>query len=262
MIENNDQCLGDDTDRYDNDDNKRSRQRHSRYEKDGDNNHKRQRPESKQHRQSDDNQVDGVNRTGTSTNNSTSSCNEDLNEKRRKRRHSKKKKHRKSDGRRKRNEDDDDDSHSHSKKSSKKKYKTAKLSDDNEASSRTNHPIDYVNTQRTEQALLANPTMPLPEITDHRPSECIVEAPPKFQTKTNMIPMTRQQYEYEQSQIRSVYDPESGRIRLIRGSGEIIESIVNRSQHQAINQIATRADGQAYTKHILMVNSTTASKKR
>ena len=41
-----------------------------------------------------------------------------------------------------------------------------------------------------------------------------------------MVPMTREQYEAEQSKVREVYDPESGRTRLVRGSGEIIERIV------------------------------------
>lgn len=65
-----------------------------------------------------------------------------------------------------------------------------------------------------------------------------------------MAPMSRQQYEAEQSKIREVYDPESGRYRLVRGSGEIIERIVSRDTHQRINRGATRGDGASFSKSI------------
>mmetsp|Transcript_17391 Transcript_17391/g.40380 ORF Transcript_17391/g.40380 Transcript_17391/m.40380 type:complete len:275 (-) Transcript_17391:208-1032(-) len=65
-----------------------------------------------------------------------------------------------------------------------------------------------------------------------------------------MVPMTREQYEAQQSVIREVYDPESGRMRLVRGTGEIIERIVSRQDHDHINQIATRGDGASFSRHI------------
>jgi len=61
--------------------------------------------------------------------------------------------------------------------------------------------------------------------------------------KRNMGPMTKQEYDKKQSVIREVYDPQTGRIRMIKGDGEILESIVTKLQHQAINQTATRMDG-------------------
>lgn len=278
MFENEDLALGDtsnNADKYDHDndnDNGRTRRLNSKHEKDGDNHKRRQRRESK-HRRSDS-QVDN-NRTGTttgSTKDSTSSdtSDDDTKEKRRKRRHSKKRKHRRSDGRRRRNEDDDDDDDSHSrrkksKKKSKKKVKTVKLrtissrKEDGEPSSHTNHPVDNNNTQRNEQqAISTNQMIPLPESAD-RPKERFNDEP-VLRMKPNMIPMTRQEYEQEQAQIRSIYDPESGRIRLVRGSGEIIESIVSRSQHNVINQIATQTDGQSYTKHVF-ANAVTSRKR-
>ena len=66
---------------------------------------------------------------------------------------------------------------------------------------------------------------------------------PPSATRRNMAPMTREQYETLQSQIREEYDPETGRNRLVRGTGEIIERIVSRSHHQAINRQATYGDG-------------------
>lgn len=65
-----------------------------------------------------------------------------------------------------------------------------------------------------------------------------------------MMPMSREEYEAEQSQIREVYDPESGRTRLVRGRGEIIERIVSRETHQTINQQATRGDGASFSRTI------------
>jgi len=70
-------------------------------------------------------------------------------------------------------------------------------------------------------------------------------------TKTkSMVPMSREEYEKQQATIREVFDPESGRYRLIRGSGEIIERIVSRSNHERINQIATRSDGMSFARQI------------
>ena len=39
-------------------------------------------------------------------------------------------------------------------------------------------------------------------------------------------------------------------VRLVRGTGEIIERIVSRNDHQRINQIATRNDGLSFSMNI------------
>ena len=225
-----------------------------RHEKDRDTK-KKQRRESK--RRHSDQRV--AIRTGTNVA-STSSDSDDTIEKRRTRRHSKKRKHRKSDGHRKRKEDDD--SHSREKKSKKSNRKdtTSKLdtSSDYKASCNINHSVENETTQRSEQTIRTNPTIPLPKLAGHA-TEPLKEAP--IRTKPTMIPMTRQEYEREQAQIRSVYDPESGRVRLVRGSGEIIESIVRRSEHTVINQIATQMDGQSFARHAF-ANAATFSRKR
>ncbi|KAL7576433.1 hypothetical protein ACA910_018235 [Epithemia clementina (nom. ined.)] len=69
--------------------------------------------------------------------------------------------------------------------------------------------------------------------------------------RRNMAPMTREQYESLQSQLREVYDPETGRMRLVRGTGEIVERIVSRSHHQAINRQATYGDGAFFHRQAL-----------
>ncbi|KFB44007.1 AGAP004709-PA-like protein [Anopheles sinensis] len=50
--------------------------------------------------------------------------------------------------------------------------------------------------------------------------------------------------------VRRVVDPETGRSRLIKGDGEIIEECVSRERHKDINRLATAGDGaefQPYT---------------
>ncbi|EFA00863.1 ADP-ribosylation factor-like protein 6-interacting protein 4 [Tribolium castaneum] len=61
-----------------------------------------------------------------------------------------------------------------------------------------------------------------------------------------MAPMTKEQWEKQQSVVRRVYDETTGRHRLIKGDGEVIEEIVSRDRHKAINQQATRGDGEFF----------------
>ncbi|KDR09238.1 ADP-ribosylation factor-like protein 6-interacting protein 4 [Zootermopsis nevadensis] len=58
-----------------------------------------------------------------------------------------------------------------------------------------------------------------------------------------MAPMTKEEWEKRQSVIRKVYDEETGRHRLIKGDGEILEEIVSRDRHREINRQATQGDG-------------------
>ena len=116
-----------------------------------------------------------------------------------------------------------------------------------------NHPIkvndEKATRQRTKEPMAitttTSPTIPIaPPVVG---TTTTTKPPPPRQ---QLIPMTRHEYEEQQAQIRSVYDPESGRVRWVRGSGEIVEAIVSRSQHLATNQMATRTDGRAYTRHV------------
>ncbi|KAJ1093238.1 hypothetical protein NDU88_006343 [Pleurodeles waltl] len=58
-----------------------------------------------------------------------------------------------------------------------------------------------------------------------------------------MKPMTKEEYEAKQSVIRRVIDPETGRTRLIKGDGEVLEEIVSQERHKEINKQATKGDG-------------------
>ncbi|KAM9394424.1 ADP-ribosylation factor-like protein 6-interacting protein 4 [Pholidichthys leucotaenia] len=69
----------------------------------------------------------------------------------------------------------------------------------------------------------------------------------RFATKR---PLTKEEYEARQSVIRKVVDPETGRTRLVRGEGEIIEEIVSRERHKEINKQATKGDGNAFQRKL------------
>ncbi|XP_038220777.1 ADP-ribosylation factor-like protein 6-interacting protein 4 [Zerene cesonia] len=58
-----------------------------------------------------------------------------------------------------------------------------------------------------------------------------------------MAPMTKEEWEKRQSVVRRVLDEETGRYRLIKGDGEVLEEIVSRDRHKQINREATIADG-------------------
>ncbi|KAI0235262.1 hypothetical protein LSAT2_014241 [Lamellibrachia satsuma] len=64
--------------------------------------------------------------------------------------------------------------------------------------------------------------------------------------RRTLKPMTKEEWEKKQSEVCRVYDPETGRNRLVRGEGEIIEEIVSRDRHKEINKLATRGDGMFY----------------
>lgn len=93
--------------------------------------------------------------------------------------------------------------------------------------------------------------------TSHTPSsqqliseDTTTRAPSQTSVRKNMAPMSKAEWEARHQQVQTVIDPITGRIRTMRATGEIIESIVSRSQHQAINQMATRGDGQSFSRQI------------
>uniref|UniRef100_A0A8C7DZQ5 ADP-ribosylation factor-like protein 6-interacting protein 4 n=1 Tax=Naja naja TaxID=35670 RepID=A0A8C7DZQ5_NAJNA len=61
-----------------------------------------------------------------------------------------------------------------------------------------------------------------------------------------MKPMTKEEWDARQSVIRKVLDPETGRMRLIKGDGEILEEIVTKDRHKEINKQASRGDGLSF----------------
>lgn len=66
-----------------------------------------------------------------------------------------------------------------------------------------------------------------------------------------LIPESKEEYEKRQNVIRRIVDPETGRQRLIKGDGEILEEIVSRNRHLDINKKATAGDGQFFQNQTL-----------
>jgi len=64
--------------------------------------------------------------------------------------------------------------------------------------------------------------------------------------KKSFIPMTKEQYDEKQSVVRKVFDEDTGRMRLVKGDGEIIEEIVSASRQKEINKAATMGDGNSF----------------
>ncbi|XP_044761466.1 ADP-ribosylation factor-like protein 6-interacting protein 4 isoform X2 [Coccinella septempunctata] len=64
--------------------------------------------------------------------------------------------------------------------------------------------------------------------------------------RKTLAPMTKEEWEKKQSVVRRVYDESTGRNRLIKGDGEVIEEIVSRDRHKQINQQATKGDGEFF----------------
>ncbi|XP_023383912.1 ADP-ribosylation factor-like protein 6-interacting protein 4 [Pteropus vampyrus] len=94
--------------------------------------------------------------------------------------------------------------------------------------------------ERTSPRDLPGPTVtsvpsPLQVLTDEQ----------KFRIQA-MKPMTKEEWDARQSVIRKVVDPETGRTRLIKGDGEVLEEIVTKERHREINKQATRGDGLAF----------------
>jgi hypothetical protein len=72
----------------------------------------------------------------------------------------------------------------------------------------------------------------------------------KLEKARRMAPLRPSDYQASQDVIRRVYDPLSGRTRLVKGTGEILEEMVTRDRHMEINKLSTKGDGTSYS-HLL-----------
>ena len=71
--------------------------------------------------------------------------------------------------------------------------------------------------------------------------------------------MTHGEYLKLQGRIREVVDPHTGRTRLIRGTGEVIERIVSRDEHCRLNRCATSGDGSGFAREIMRAAAASSS---
>lgn len=65
-----------------------------------------------------------------------------------------------------------------------------------------------------------------------------------------MAPMTKEEWDKKQSVVRRVYDEDTGRSRLVKGDGEILEECVSKERQMQINRDATKQDGNSFQKHL------------
>jgi hypothetical protein len=173
-------------------------------------------------------------------------------EERRRKKKKKRKEERKRQRRRSHRSDDESDADSSSsrrkKRRKKEKKKMKKLSKEEPLEEKA-ESIQVTVTSTDPGASSIEKTSPKNTSKHSEQKHEKVEAPRQAKAQ-RMAPMSREQYEAQQSQIREVYDEESGRYRLVRGTGEIMERIVSRGAHAAINQSATRGDGSSFAKSV------------
>jgi hypothetical protein len=167
----------------------------------------------------------------------------------RKKKKEKKKKRRKEEHREKRRSYSSEDDSDYSRRRRKKKRKKEKKKLRGPEEGTVSYPDGFV-----EQDASVMEAKPFPK-TDHvsEPADPVEQQKRQIERQTKlqrMVPLSREQYEAQQSQIREVYDPESGRYRLVRGTGEIIERIVSRADHAAINKQATQGDGSSFARSV------------
>ncbi|CAD6993892.1 ADP-ribosylation factor-like protein 6-interacting protein 4 [Ceratitis capitata] len=77
------------------------------------------------------------------------------------------------------------------------------------------------------------------------------EIPVELMNTKSHTPVTPEEYEKRQSEMRRVVDPSTGRVRLIRGEGEVMEEIVSKERHAKINSLATETDGLVFQKNTI-----------
>ena len=144
----------------------------------------------------------------------------------------------------------------HRRRKDKKKKSKKRRKDRHDEASPEYHPPKSSRDEGDKNNNISGEKFPAPE-SAAIPAAAGPEVPNKEATTEKskraaaMAPMSREQYNELQSQVREVYDEESGRYRLVRGTGEIIERIVSRDDHQSINQRATRGDGASFSRHIM-----------
>ncbi|XP_045449163.1 ADP-ribosylation factor-like protein 6-interacting protein 4 [Melitaea cinxia] len=92
---------------------------------------------------------------------------------------------------------------------------------------------------------------------EHNKDETSADIPLELMERSKaMAPMTKEEWEKRQSVIRRVQDEETGRYRLIKGDGEVLEEIVSRDRHLQINRRATMADGDFFQSQTIHKQST------
>lgn len=146
---------------------------------------------------------------------------------------------------------------SKAKKKKKKKKKSADSSTDSEASddSRAKKRKKKEKKSKKSKKSKKDPKEQLEELTAsiaelekkaHMAPELVAE----LEKRAQMTPMTKEAWEKQKTSVRKEFDEDTGRMRLVRGTGEIMEECVSKERMKEINRQATKADGDSFQREI------------
>ena len=128
--------------------------------------------------------------------------------------------------------------HKKSKKSKKRSRSSSSSSSDNEKKKRKRSKKDKKGLKSIDELIkerLQNKPEKVQNFADEEEKKIIQQKP-----------MTKEEYDKKQSVVKRVFDEDTGRMRLVKGDGEIIEEIVSASRQKEINKLATQSDGQSF----------------
>ncbi|XP_022336594.2 uncharacterized protein LOC111132936 [Crassostrea virginica] len=156
--------------------------------------------------------------------------------------------------------DSDDRSRKRKKRKTKRKHKRSRSSSSSSSSSsspvrkkkkKKDHKKQKKKKKKSKKKMKKSKSLGEMSVPDSRRKEISVNKSTKKATSAGtsgpeprvMKPMTKEEWEKQQSVVRRVYDPETGRTRLVKGDGEILEEIVSKERHKEISKQATQGDG-------------------
>ncbi|XP_030358327.1 ADP-ribosylation factor-like protein 6-interacting protein 4 isoform X4 [Strigops habroptila] len=143
--------------------------------------------------------------------------------------------------------DDSSDSDSKTKKSRHSKKKRAKEKDKKKKKKRIKKKSKKKSKEKAKEEKAKGESVPGPSLEQWQKESLVDSGPDEQKSRIQaMKPMTKEEWDARQSVIRRVVDPETGRTRLIKGDGEVLEEIVSKERHKEINKQATRGDGLAF----------------
>uniref|UniRef100_A0A8C4KI28 ADP-ribosylation factor-like protein 6-interacting protein 4 n=1 Tax=Dromaius novaehollandiae TaxID=8790 RepID=A0A8C4KI28_DRONO len=146
--------------------------------------------------------------------------------------------------------DDSSDSDAKPKKRRHSKKKQVKQKDKKRKKKRIKKKLKKKSKERAKEERAKGEAVPGPSLEQWQ-KEALADSGPVLTDEQKsriqaMKPMTKEEWDARQSVIRRVVDPETGRTRLIKGDGEVLEEIVSKERHKEINKQATRGDGLAF----------------
>lgn len=134
---------------------------------------------------------------------------------------------------------DSDSSDSSSSSSSDDKYRKKKQK---KIHKKKSNEIKIGEPSSSSQQVILQPTAP-PEHDD----DDDFSIPIDLMNNKHKAPETKEEYDKRQSIIRKVVDPDTGRSRMVKGDGEILEfPITSKEKHREIQKQATKTDGEVY----------------